>query len=71
MPLEIRHKPRIAEIFDTFSLYFREGLEEDLLLDCGCMAVAVYLFGPLSPEEEPLYCALIKKRLLDYRLETH
>lgn len=70
MPLEIRHKPRVAELFDTFTTYFRDDLEEEILLDCGSMAVAIYLFGPLSQEEEPVYSALVKKRLLDYRLGT-
>lgn len=60
-----RYKPRIVELVENFERYFPDT---EFLDHTACLAVVMYLFGPLDDEEEvELYLGLVKRRLRDYR----
>lgn len=60
-----RYKPRIVELVEYFEKQFPNT---DSTEQTACLAVVMYLFGPLDDEEEvELYLGIIKRRLRDYR----
>lgn len=68
---ELRHKPRIIGFVESFEKKHKDDLPDEHLFNAGCMAVALYLFGPLEEEEITLYASVIKKRVSDYRNSLH
>lgn len=62
---ENRYKPRIVELVENFEKQFPDT---NSLEHTACLAVVMYLFGPLEDEEEvDLYLGIVRRRLRDYR----
>jgi hypothetical protein len=60
-----RYKPRIVELIERFEKKFPDT---DPREHTACLAVVMYLFGPLEDEDEVnLYLGIVKRRLRDYR----
>ena len=68
---EISHKPRIAVFVESFEKKYKGEIPDELLTNAACLAVALYLFGPLEDEELNVYAAAVKKRVQDYRDSLH
>jgi hypothetical protein len=71
--IDPRVKPRIVEMIETFEKqFFKDGKDSDKvtpeeILDTACIAVAMFLFGPLTEEfEVEMYAAAIKTRVIEY-----
>ena len=60
-----RYKPRIVNLVENFEKQFQniESAERT-----ACLAVSMYLFGPIDDEDElELYLGIIMRRIRDYR----
>jgi hypothetical protein len=64
---EVRLKPRIVGFVEFFEERYKDELPKDQLFNAACMAVALYLFGPLQEKEVRIYASIIHKRVSDYR----
>ena len=65
---EDRYKPRIVELVENFEKKFPDT---NTLEHTACLAVVMYLFGPLEDEEEvELYLGIVRRRLRDYRNQS-
>jgi hypothetical protein len=59
-----RYKPRIVDLIESFENQFPDT---DSRERTACLAVVMYLFGPIEDEEEvELYLGIVKRRLRDY-----
>ena len=60
-----RYIPRIVELVEGFEKQFPDtGSREHT----ACLAVVMYLFGPLEDEDEvKMYLGIVKRRLRDHR----
>ena len=60
-----RYTPRIVELVENFEKQFPDT---DSREHTACLAVVMYLFGPLDDEGEvELYLGIVRRRLRDYR----
>jgi hypothetical protein len=60
-----RYVPRIVELVELFEKKFPETTTRE---HTACLAVVMYLFGPIEDEEEvELYLGIVKRRLRDHR----
>ena len=60
-----RYTPRIVELVEKFEKQFQDT---DSREHTACLAVVMYLFGPLDDEDEVnLYLGIVQRRLRDYR----
>jgi hypothetical protein len=68
---EVGYKPKIVGFVESFEKKYADDLPKERLLGAASMAVALFLFGPLSESELPMYAACIKRRVEDYRESLH
>jgi hypothetical protein len=62
---ENRYRPRMVELVESFEKQFPDTESRE---QTACLAVVMYLFGPIEDEEElDLYLGIVKRRLRDYR----
>lgn len=62
---DYRYKPRIVELIERFE---KEFPDTPSLEQASCLAVTMYLFGPIEAEEElDMYLGIVRRRLRDYR----
>ena len=60
-----RYVPRIVELVEMFEKQFPDTAAKE---HTACLAVVMYLFGPIEDEEElDLYLGTVKRRLRDHR----
>jgi hypothetical protein len=68
---EFEHKPRIMMFVEMFEKRYKGRIADRLLTTAACIAVAMYMFGPLEEEELYAHALFIKKRVQDYRDSLH
>jgi hypothetical protein len=64
---DVRFKPRIVGFVESFEEKYKDEWPKEHIFNAACMAVALYLFGPLQEEELRIYTGVICKRVSDYR----
>jgi len=62
---DYRYTPRIIELIESFEKEFPDTNTRE---QTACLAVVMYLFGPVESEEDlDVYLGIVKRRLRDYR----
>jgi len=60
-----RYTPRIVDLVEGFEKQFPDTNSRE---HTACLAVVMYLFGPLEDEDEVnMYLGIVKRRLRDHR----
>lgn len=68
---EFEHKPRIMIFVELFEKRHKGKIADNLLTTAACIAIAMYLFGPLEEEDLYTHALFLKKRVQDYRNSLH
>jgi hypothetical protein len=64
---EVSYKPRILIFIESFERKYKGTMPDDLLTKAACLAVALYLFGPLETDELNAHAVMIHERIEKYR----